>query len=249
VDAGEEDRGQGRVSLNGFFLYFGSKSQLAHRYPAPLHETIIEPFAGSAAYSVRHHHKRVILVEKDPVVAALWRYLIAVSPRELLALPELEQGQRVEDLDCCQEARWLIGRWIDYGAKAPASKRTPWAAENVHGSWGRTVRARLAGQVEKIRHWRIIEGDYRDAPEMRATWFVDPPYQRGGRQYVVSSADLDFTQLGAWCRERQGQVIVCEETGADWLPFHHLLTMRSVGKNMTGEVIWTNDATPAQATA
>ena len=233
--------------IKPFFSYFGSKHRLAPYYPRPLHETIIEPFAGSAAYSVRHHHRRVVLVDKDPVVVGLWSYLLRSSPREILALPELAPGESVDDLPICQEARWLIGRWIDYGAKAPAKRRTPWTSDerHEHGSWGRTIRARLAAQVDKIRHWRIIHGDYWDAPELEATWFVDPPYQRGGLQYVVSSKDLDFAELGAWCRSRRGQVIVCEESGADWLPFRHLAQIRSVGKTTTGEVIWTNDEAAA----
>lgn len=233
------------MALNAFFLYFGSKSQLAKRYPAPRHDVIIEPFAGSAGYSVRHHHKRVILVEKDPVVVALWRFLLRSSARDILALPELEDGQSVDDLQCCQEARWLIGRWINYGTSAPAKTRTPWAKINTHTSWGRTIRARLAAQVEKIRHWEIIDGDYHQAPDIEATWFVDPPYQRGGLQYVMSSAELDFAELGAWCRSRSGQAIVCEEQGATWLPFRHLTSIRSVGKNTTTEVVWTNDMSEA----
>ena len=239
------------MSLNSFFLYFGSKSQLAHRYPAPVHDTIIEPFAGSAAYSVRHHRRKVILIDKDPVVVGLWSYLLRSSPRDLLALPDLAVGQHVNELRICQEARWLIGRWIDFGAKAPAGKRTPWGSDEskMHRTWGRTMRARLAGQVDKIRHWQIIEGGYESAPDVEATWFIDPPYQRGGLQYTVSSKGLDFPALGAWCRERQGQVIVCEETGASWLPFEPFATIRSVGKNLTGEVIWTNDATQTQASA
>lgn len=230
------------MSLNAFFLYFGSKSQLARRYPAPLHDTIIEPFAGSAGYSVRYHTRKVVLVEKDPGIAALWRYLLRSSAREILALPDLNDGQRVEDLSMiCEEARWLIGMWINYGVSAPASKRTPWAAHNVHTSWGRTLRARLASQVDKIRHWQIIEGDYTQAPDIEATWFIDPPYQRGGLQYTVSSKGLDFARLSDWCRSRRGQVMVCEETGASWLPFEPFATIRSVGKTTTGEVIWTND--------
>jgi hypothetical protein len=166
------------LSLNAFFLYFGSKSHLARRYPPPRQETIIEPFAGGASYAVRYHHRDVVLVEKDPVTAAIWRYLLGATAREILALPDLRASERVEDLVCTQEARWLIGRWIDYGAKAPASKRTPWATLNEHTSWGRTVRARLAAQVGKIRHWRLIEGDYTLAPDIEATWFVDPPYEK-----------------------------------------------------------------------
>ena len=240
------------MSINRFFMYFGAKHELSRRYPAPLHDTIIEPFAGSAGYATRHHHKRVVLIDKDPVVVGLWSFLLRSTARDILALPELEDGQRVEELAICQEARWLIGRWIDIGAKKPANKRTPWAKENPHGTWGRTIRARLASQVGKIRHWQIIEGTYADAPDVEATWFIDPPYEKAGIQYTVGSAGIDFTHLGAWCRERQGQVIVCEEGGATWLPFRPFREINGMqhGRSTTSEVIWTNDdATQTQASA
>ena len=71
-------------------------------------------------------------------------------------------------------------------------------------------------------------GDYRSAPDLEATWFVDPPYQptRGmktgqGLGYApgCTSRELDYGELAEWCRSRRGQVIVCEQEGADWLPF------------------------------
>ena len=40
----------GRAVLN----YFGSKVSTAHKYPAPKHDLIIEPFAGGAGYSLCH---------------------------------------------------------------------------------------------------------------------------------------------------------------------------------------------------
>ena len=238
------------MSLNAFFLYFGGKSQLAPHYPPPRHETIIEPFAGAAGYATRYHHRRVQLIDKDPVVVGIWRYLLGASARDLLALPELGPDQLVEDLPCCQEARWLIGRWIDFGAKAPAKKRSSWGDDpsKLHRTWGRTVRARLAAQVGKIRHWQVREGDYWDAPDVEATWFVDPPYERAGLQYTVSSAGLDFAALGEWCRTRRGQVIVCEESGAEWLPFRAFRAIKALNQEQTVEAIWTNDA-EAQAEA
>jgi predicted RNA methylase len=41
-------------------------------------DTIIEPFAGSAAYSLYQDNwkKNVILIEKDPKVASIWEWLI-----------------------------------------------------------------------------------------------------------------------------------------------------------------------------
>jgi len=47
-----------------FFGYYGGKFRAAPHYPAPLHKTIIEPFAGSAGYAMRHYERQVILIEK-----------------------------------------------------------------------------------------------------------------------------------------------------------------------------------------
>lgn len=47
------------------FSYYGSKSKLVNLYPEPLHDTIIEPFAGSARYSLKYWDKDIYLIEKD----------------------------------------------------------------------------------------------------------------------------------------------------------------------------------------
>jgi 16S rRNA G966 N2-methylase RsmD len=84
--------------------------------------------------------------------------------------------------------------------------------------WGSEIRERIAVQVEHIRHWRIIEGDYTAAPDGPATWFVDPPYSNPvGRRYRFS--EVDYVALGEWVKGRDGHVIVCENEGATWLPF------------------------------
>src|SRR5690348_5384455 len=66
------DRRRYSLKLMPFFSFYGGKWRAAPKYPAPLYDTIIEPFAGSAGYAVRHYEKRVLLCEKDPVIAALW---------------------------------------------------------------------------------------------------------------------------------------------------------------------------------
>jgi len=73
--------------LRPFFSFFGGKWTLSTRYPAPAYPTIVEPFAGSAGYSTRFADRDVILVEREPVVASLWRWLISVSVEEVMALP------------------------------------------------------------------------------------------------------------------------------------------------------------------
>lgn len=83
--------------------------------------------------------------------------------------------------------------------------------------WGPEVRALLASQVERIRHWTVIEGSYEQAPNIEATWFVDPPYQKAGKHYRFR--DVDFGALARWVESRHGLTITCENVGADWLPF------------------------------
>ena len=53
--------------LRPFFGYYGGKwrDALKH-YPEPDHETIVEPFAGSAGFSLRYAHRKIILCEIDP---------------------------------------------------------------------------------------------------------------------------------------------------------------------------------------
>jgi hypothetical protein len=83
--------------------------------------------------------------------------------------------------------------------------------------WGREIRQRIADMLPLFRGWRIIEGDYTKAPNIEATFFVDPPYQSTGDRYQPGARDLDFAKLGEWCLRRKGQVIVCERFDATWL--------------------------------
>lgn len=90
------------------------------RYPAPKHPLIIEPFAGAAGYATRYPDRLVLLVERDPVVAALWRYLIRVPSREIMALPDVVEDTR--ELPVAEEARSLIGFWLN---KRNSRRATP----------------------------------------------------------------------------------------------------------------------------
>ena len=95
--------------LRPFFSFYGSKWRLAPRYPPPRYATIIEPFAGSAGYSLRYPEREIILIDKDPIVAGLWRWLISASPDDILSLPVLKRGESLDDYEMPREARWLMG--------------------------------------------------------------------------------------------------------------------------------------------
>jgi hypothetical protein len=242
--------------LSAFFYYYGAKNALARKYPAPEHGTIIEPFAGSAAYSLAYPDRRVLLYDLDERVCGVWDYLIRTPEREILALPDLPFDGCVDELPVCQEARWLIGLNL---AVANQSVRTRWSSwgwsrvvdpfeGNVRRVWTAPCRVKIARQQRAIRHWRIHHAPWTSAPVMPdAAYFVDPPYQVAGKHYRHGAKGVDFDALGAWCRTSPGQVIACEAEGATWLPFRLLEEIASQGRTgekkgsgRSREVVWTN---------
>ena len=236
------------TTLRPFWRYYGGKWRNAPHYPQPEHDTIVEPFAGAAGYSLRYAHKRVILIDANPKVAAIWRYLIATSAEDIRALPDIPEGGTVNDCDMPQEARWLAGFWCNGGSVAPGLSASAWSrdlGQDAHNwsGWGYKSRERVASQVGSIRHWRVIEGDYRDAPDIAATWHVDPPYSTKAGSYYPNQPD-GFPALGEWCRTRRGLVMVCEQNGADWLDFQPIASFRSLESahrpRRSSEVIWLN---------
>ena len=56
------------------FSYYGSKSKIVDYYPPPKHKRIIEPFAGSARYSLKYFDREINLYDKYPIVIEVWHY-------------------------------------------------------------------------------------------------------------------------------------------------------------------------------
>lgn len=224
--------------MSFFFPYYGSKFRLAKEYPAPEHRTIIEPFAGGAGYSARWYDRDVFLLDLDPLIAALWQYLIGVSSAEILRLPLLGPEDHIDDFRICQEAKWLIGFWLMPGDTRPMKKLSSWGIAGLGSSryWGESARAKIAQRVNLIRHWQAAEATYNEIPNCKATWYIDPPYQnaRAGYKYKWSNKTINYPHLGEWCLERKGQVIVCEQEGADWLPFWKLKDIAGCGRRSDG---------------
>lgn len=218
--------------LRPFFTYYGGKYRVAPYYPKPLHDTIVEPFAGAAGYSLRYPERNIILADASPVISGVWRYLITADPDEILSLPDVADDQSVDDLALTQEQRWLIGFWLNKATTRPCKRPSAWMRQGTrpNSQWGAAIRARIAAQVPRIRHWKVIEGSYTKLDNAIATWFVDPPYIVQGRLYPAKVENYDH--LSQWCLERQGQLIVCEADGATWLPFQPFREIKSVeGKN------------------
>lgn len=222
------------------FCYFGGKYRIAPKYPKPLRDTIIEPFAGAAGYSTRYYQRKVILYDLDPVIYGVWDYLIKSSRQDILNLPLGMDGFENQ----CQEAKWLIGFWLGKGRAQPGKSPSSWmkGGTRPNSYWGAVIRERIANDSQLIKHWKIVNGSYETISNLEATWFVDPPYQVAGKSYKFNK--IDYGMLSEWCLERKGQAIVCENQGAGWLPFVDFVTTRSTPRyNAVGvskEVIWTN---------
>jgi hypothetical protein len=225
------------TKLRPFFTYYGGKWRTALRYPAPTHDRIIEPFAGSAGYAVRYPDRAVDLYDADERVIGVWQYLIAAEPDEIMRLPVVVTD--VRSLDMCQEAKWLIGFWLNKGSEAPRLTATTWMRSGLcpNSYWGDAIRSRIAAQVPAIKHWTAQVSDYADVPLVRATWLVDPPYDHKSAIYYREKV-RDFDHLGNWCRALPGQVIVCEREGASWLPFTPVAWVNRGTRGRSPEAIW-----------
>lgn len=229
--------------IRPFWRYYGGKWRAAPKYPPPQYDTIVEPFAGAAGYSLRYPDREVILVEKDPIIAEVWRWLISASADDVMRVPLMDH---VDDLPetTPQGARWLVGFCMNSATTRPCksissgSVRLRDAGRKMEG-WGEYRRRAVAENVDRVKHWKILEGDYAAAPNVVATWFIDPPYSSpAGRYYKYS--DVDYSELGRWCETRNGQTIVCENVGATWLPFEDFSVFRHSINNASGsrEAVW-----------
>ena len=218
--------------------YYGAKTNIVKHYPKPVHSKIIEPFAGTARYALRFFDREVLLVDKYEVIVRIWQWLQKCSPGDILGLPQFKMGENINSATySCDEERFLVGFLVGFGFESPRKIATPRLRNRPNASLF-TMKS-IASQLWKIRHWEIRLGSYEDIPNEKATWFIDPPYQFGGHCYKHSNKKIDFNHLGKWSRDREGQIIVCENTKATWMPFKPLCRQNVLsGENQ--EAIYSN---------
>ena len=217
--------------------YYGAKTKLMHHYPTPKEDLIIEPFAGTARYALEYWERDVLLVDKYDIIVKIWKWLQECSPKDILSLPSLKQGQNIKEMGFDENELLLMSFYAGGGGSVPQYKVSKFGEQN-----SKSFQKKIASNLHKIKHWKIIQGSFEDIPNQKATWYVDPPYQFGGHKYKESNNKIDFEKLGKWCESREGQVIVCENTKADWMDFKPMIQFNGLRK-ITTEAIWSNQST------
>ena len=228
------------------FFFKGRKQRIIDLYPPPKYDLIIEPFCGSAAYSCKYWDRKVILVDKDPIIAGIWNYLINIAtPEMILKLPILKYGDNINDKKfnkLSEDEKNLIGYMLGSGSSYPR-KRIYGKSSEGYMQWNIKNRRKIAENIFKVKHWIIINGDYSIIKNQTATWFCDPPYySNGGEQYRYNSKNINYGSLSKWIKQRYGEVIVCDDNNIKkrYLPFKQLSKkkFKTAGRKSTKELIY-----------
>lgn len=218
------------------FSYYGSKAKVVQYYPCPTTLKIREAFAGSARYSEMYWDTPdILLMDKYQVIVDVWHYLQSASEKDILGLPKFKRGESFKD---CKQMSDIEIKFYGFISQA-GSTGERYKVGTMSGINTERDLKKIASNLYKIKHWKIIQGSYDDLQNENATWFIDPPYQFGGHEYKESNKNINFPSLANWCKSRLGQVIVCENTKATWMDFKPMIEMQG-SMFRTTEAIWTN---------
>lgn len=174
------------------------------------------------------------LNDLDPRTYSIWEFLTSPDAYAIVmdTVPDnVEPGVKISEI--------IPGSYpgLVEICRAEANQGTQ-GAKGVHdqvtsmGAKCWKVRRKLLEVIPEVRNWRVTNVNYNDLANVNATWFIDPPYSNAaGTRYRMGSDLIDYSQLGWWCLNRRGQVIVCENAGASWLDFqpieHPRVSIRS----------------------
>lgn len=240
----------GFFPIRPFFSYYGMKYSAARHYGPPRRDLVIEPFAGGAGYSTFWGHPNVRLYDLDEDVCALWDFLINCSADDIRAIPDTIYTNE-EWLALPRIPRLLVQLNINFGACSLRKSLSGPYLDHVNGRgttdwmhlrrlWSARTKQIIIDSKPRIAAWTITNCSYADIPMEEAHWHVDPPYQGApGRKYRHDG--VDFAHLGDWCRNLPGAVDVCEQAGADWLPFRPFKSLNIAKGKTSEEVIWSKD--------
>ena len=214
--------------------YYGSKSKIINLYPPPKYGKIIEPFAGSARYALKWFDRDILLVDKYDKIIKLWVWLQQCTKKDILSLPQLDVGENIDDFNISNDEKRLMNFLVQMGTSGSGKTVSNYGKKSM-----KKQLSNISSNLWKIKHWKFKIDCYTNIDNDAATWYIDPPYQYGGHSYKYSNKDINYLSLSSWCKERKGQVIVCENTKANWMDFKPMKEMQGT-IFITTEAIWTN---------
>ena len=214
--------------------YYGSKSKIINLYPPPKYGKIIEPFAGSARYALKWFDRDILLVDKYDKIIKLWVWLQQCTKKDILSLPQLDVGENIDDFNISNDEKRLMNFLVQTGTSGSGKTVSNYGKKSM-----KKQLSNISSNLWKIKHWKFKIDCYTNIDNDAATWYIDPPYQYGGHSYKYSNKDINYLSLSSWCKERKGQVIVCENTKANWMDFKPMKEMQGT-IFITTEAIWTN---------
>lgn len=153
------------------FDYYGSKNALAKKYQFPRRNLIIEPFAGSAGYTMYHLERdkslHAILCEKSDKVFEAWQYLKHATVDDLRNYKIPNAGEKTSDFFAMASS----------ASNAFLKSNYMTMSERMAGRMRMELKRmeRLLPLMERIE---IVHGTYEELENENATWFIDPPYQQ-----------------------------------------------------------------------
>jgi len=217
------------------FYYYGRKKKIGSKYKVTNKVIIIEPFAGSAAYSLRPENisKNVILFEKSKRVYDLWYWLINHATHDdIMKLGYIKKGDKVREFI----------KILHSASKRAFDYKTITVTSVMETNWNSNL-PKMAELVGKIKHWKVYNNCYTEIDDvignLDCCWFIDPPYKGdAGMGYSHSSKNIDYNELSEWCKNRNGDVIVCEGSYADWLPFEKLTQQSTINGKKNSELVY-----------
>jgi DNA adenine methylase len=181
---------------------------------------LIEPFAGgaisglTAAFEGLADH--VLLVEKDPMVASVWRTILGGDAEWLadrilrfeLSIQSIESTLAYEDVTPREEGfRTLLRNRINHGGRLSSGSgmlKNGEAGKGIASRWYPETLAKRIMAIDSVRSkLTLIEGDGIDVidehkMQKSTAFFIDPPYtagtggkRAGKRLYTYNELDHD----------------------------------------------------------
>lgn len=171
--------------------YSGSKKRLLKYLPGPPlgTTTIVEPFAGSAAYGLHYQPKSLVLAEANTDVRELWEWVATTATEE--DLRELEAKKPTEKIDIRtlglpkpQETLMRLSISGAYVGQLSSFIAYPQHSFDLSG---------IAEVLSYVRRSVTIASDFRDTEGIKGLYFVDPPYLGTQGNYHDKSKKHDMT--------------------------------------------------------